>query len=171
MKNRLITLLLLLTTVGALTFAQNAKKEIPLKYGATNEGKRQDPAMRKFRDNRLGAFIHWGLYAIPGGEWNGKVYRGAAEWLKSWAKVPADEWLKLMDQWNPTKFDAKKWARMAKEMGAKYVKITTKHHEGFCLWPSEYSQYTVANTPYKKDLLGEMVKAYNDEGIDVHFYF
>lgn len=53
-----------------------------------------------------------------------KMYGGAAEWLKSWAKVPADEWLKLMDQWNPTKFDAKKWARMAKEMGAKYVKIT-----------------------------------------------
>ena len=50
--------------------------------------------MQKFRDNRLGAFIHWGLYAIPGGEWNGKMYGGAAEWLKSWAKVPADEWLK-----------------------------------------------------------------------------
>ena len=109
MKSRLITLLLLLITVSSVTSAQEAKKEIPLKYGATNEGKRQDPAMQKFRDNRLGAFIHWGLYAIPGGEWNGKVYGGAAEWLKSWAKVPADEWLKLMDQWNPTKFDAKKW--------------------------------------------------------------
>lgn len=171
MKSRLITLLLLLITVSSVTFAQEAKKEIPLKYGATNEGKRQDPAMQKFRDNRLGAFIHWGLYAIPGGEWNGKVYGGAAEWLKSWAKVPADEWLKLMDQWNPTKFDAKKWAKMAKEMGTKYVKITTKHHEGFCLWPSKYTKYTVANTPYKRDILGELVKAYNDEGIDVHFYF
>lgn len=53
----------------------------------------------------------------------------------------------------------------------RYVKITTKHHEGFCLWPSKYSKYTVANTPYKKDILGELVKAYNDEGIDVHFYF
>ena len=61
MKSRLITLLLLLITVSSVTFAQEAKKEIPLKYGATNEGKRQDPAMQKFRDNRLGAFIHWGL--------------------------------------------------------------------------------------------------------------
>ncbi len=60
---------------------------------------------------------------------------------------------------------------MAKQMGVKYVKITTKHHEGFCLWPSKYTKYTVANTPYKKDILGELVKAYNDEGIDVHFYF
>lgn len=148
-----------------------AAMEMPLKYGADRLGKRQDADMQRFRDNRLGAFIHWGLYAIPGGEWNGKVYGGAAEWLKSWAKVPADEWLALMDQWNPTKFDAKAWARMAKQMGVKYVKITTKHHEGFCLWPSKYTKYTVANTPYKKDLLGEMVKAFNDEGIDVHFYF
>ena len=153
-------------------FSQNTSKQpIPLKYGATNVGKRQDDAMKKFRDNRLGAFIHWGLYAIPGGEWNGKVYTGAAEWLKSWAKVPSDEWMQLMKQWNPKNFDAKQWAKMAKEMGVKYVKITTKHHEGFCLWPSKYCKYTVAQTPYKKDILGEMVKAYNDEGIDVHFYF
>lgn len=148
-----------------------AELELPLKYGADRLGKRQDADMKRFRDHRLGAFIHWGLYAIPGGEWNGKVYTGAAEWLKSWAKVPADEWLGLMKQWNPTEFDAKAWARMAKRMGVKYVKITTKHHEGFCLWPSRYTQYTVEHTPYGKDILGELVKAYNDEGIDVHFYF
>lgn len=148
-----------------------AQLEKPLRYGADRLGKRQDTAMQKFRDNRLGQFIHWGLYAIPGGYWNGKEYKGAAEWLKSWAKVPSDEWLKLMDQWNPTKFNAKAWAKMAKDMGVKYVKITTKHHEGFCLWPSKYSNNTVAKTPYKKDILGEIVKAYNDEGIDVHFYF
>lgn len=169
MKYRLLLILLLLSAMSSV--AQEIKQELPLKYGATNVGKRQDEAMRKFRDNRLGAFIHWGLYAIPGGEWNGKVYPGAAEWLKSWAKVSSDEWMPLMKQWNPTNFDAKQWARMAKEMGARYVKITTKHHEGFCLWPSKYCKYTVAQTPYKKDILGELVKAYNDEGIDVHFYF
>lgn len=171
MKSKLTTLFVLLVAITSISFAQDVKHEIPLKYGATNEGKRQDPAMKKFRDNRLGAFIHWGLYAIPGGEWNGKVYGGAAEWLKSWAKVPSNEWMTLMDQWNPQKFNAKQWAKMAKEMGVKYVKITTKHHEGFCLWPSKYSQYTVAQTPNKRDVLGELVKAYNDENIDVHFYF
>lgn len=148
-----------------------ADREIPLLYGADRLGKRHDAAMKHFRDNRLGAFIHWGLYAIPGGEWKGKVYPGAAEWLKAWADVPSDEWLKLMEQWNPQKFDAKKWAKMAKQMGVKYVKITTKHHEGFCLWPSKYTKNTVAYTPYGKDILGELVKAYNEEGIDVHFYF
>lgn len=174
-KHLTATLLLSLLLVSPAIQAQKkllpAEQEIELKYGADRLGKRQDAAMQKFRDNRLGAFIHWGLYAIPGGEWNGKTYQGAAEWLKSWAKVPSNEWLQLMDQWNPQKFNAKKWAQMAKESGVKYVKITTKHHEGFCLWPSKYSQYTVANTPYKKDILGELVKAYNDAGIDVHFYF
>lgn len=177
MKHRIFTTLAASLLAAGAALAQTPPKALPadqeirLEYGADRLGKRTDKDMRKFRDNRLGAFIHWGLYAIPGGEWNGKMYGGAAEWLKAWAKVPADEWLALMDQWNPTKFDAKAWAKMAKKMGVKYVKITTKHHEGFCLWPSAYTEYTVANTPYKKDLLGEMVKAYNDEGIDVHFYF
>ena len=133
-----VTILFSLLTVGSFAQKQQqilpADQEIPLKYGANRLGKRSDAAMKKFRDNRLGAFIHWGLYAIPGGEWNGKMYNGAAEWLKSWAKVPADEWLRLMDQWNPEKFNAKVWAKMARKMGVKYVKITTKHHEGFCLW-------------------------------------
>ena len=124
MKNvLLLTVLISLLTVGAFAQKQQqllpADQEISLKYGADRLGKRHDDSMRKFRDNRLGAFIHWGLYAIPGGEWNGKVYNGAAEWLKSWAKVPADEWLKLMDQWNPEKFNAKAWAKMAKKMGVK----------------------------------------------------
>lgn len=170
-------ILLAITIIGLISYSQAqprplpAEQEIPLQYGADRLGKRQDAAMQQFRNHRLGAFIHWGLYAIPGGEWKGKMYPGAAEWLKSWANVPSDEWMQLMQQWNPTRFDAKAWARMARQMGVKYVKITTKHHEGFCLWPSQYTSYTVANTPYQKDLLGEMVKAYNAEGIDVHFYF
>lgn len=173
--NRIVKMLIITSLISATPIqAQNllpAEQEISLKYGADRLGKRQDDAMCKFRENRLGAFIHWGLYAIPGGEWNGKMYPGAAEWLKSWAKVPSSEWLKLMDKWNPEKFNAKQWAKMAKEMGVKYVKITTKHHEGFCLWPTKYTEYNVLNTPYKKDILGELVEAYNAEGIDVHFYF
>ena len=105
MKNKFLKIFFFLVLCATGIVAQNqpkllpAEQEIPLKYGADRLGKRQDAAMQKFRDNRLGAFIHWGLYAIPGGEWNGKIYSGAAEWLKAWAKVPADEWLKLMEQW------------------------------------------------------------------------
>lgn len=151
--------------------AQQPKKEIPLKYGATHLERRQDKDMQKFRENRLGAFVHWGLYAIPGGVWNGKTYSGAAEWLKAWAGVKSDDWMQLMKQWNPTAYDPVAWASMFKQMGVKYVKITTKHHEGFCLWPTKTTKYSVKHTPYKKDILGPLVKALNDAGIDVHFYF
>lgn len=171
MRKLYLSALALILALSGSVFAQKKQQDIPLQFGASYFGKRQDEAMQKFRDNRFGEFIHWGLYSIPGGEWNGKVYGGAAEWLKVWANVPREDWLLLMKQWNPKKFNAKVWAKMAKQMGAKYVKITTKHHEGFCLWPSKTTKYTVANTPYKKDILGELVKAYNDEGIDVHFYY
>lgn len=171
MRKLYLSALALTLALSGSVFAQKKQQDIPLQFGASYFGKRQDEAMQKFRDNRLGEFIHWGLYSIPGGEWNGKVYGGAAEWLKVWANVSREDWLVLMKQWDPKKFNAKAWAKMAKQMGAKYVKITTKHHEGFCLWPSKTTKYTVANTPYKKDILGELVKAYNDEGIDVHFYY
>lgn len=148
-----------------------ADLETPLKYGAERLGKRQDDDMRRFREHRLGQFIHWGLYSIPGGCWKGKRYTGAAEWLQQTAKVSTKDWMALMKKWNPAKFQPRQWALMAKNMGAKYVKITTKHHEGFCLWPSKYAKYTIEQTPYKKDILGELVQAYNEQGIDVHFYF
>lgn len=148
-----------------------AEQEILLKYGANRLGKRSDAEMQKFRDNRLGALLCWGLYAIPGGEWNGKIYRGAAEWLQQWAKIPTAEWKALANQWNPGKFNAQEWVDLMKTMGVKYVKITTKFHDGFCLWPSKYSDFTIANTPYQKDLLGELVNAFNEAGIDVHFYY
>lgn len=166
-----LPILALLLSAIPLSGQENTQRDIPLKYGATRLTPRQDAAMKRFRDHRVGAFIHWGLYAIPGGVWNGKTYAGAAEWLKVWAKVPNKEWLALMKQWNPVKFDARAWARQLKAAGFRYVKVTTKHHEGFCLWPSKTTRYTVAHTPYKKDILGELVDACNAEGLDVHFYF
>lgn len=171
MKHPLRLTACLLLAACFLPFVSHGEEKYELKYGAQRTEKRDDEAMRRFRDHRVGAFIHWGLYSMAGGEWKGKIYPGAAEWLKAWAKVPADEWLAQMDRWNPTGFDAREWARMMKAAGFRYVKITTKHHEGFCLWPSATTPYTVANTPCGRDLLGELVKAFNDEGLDVHFYF
>ncbi|MCK7557451.1 alpha-L-fucosidase [Chitinophaga sedimenti] len=163
----LIACLLLAQTV----FAQKNAAPIPLKYGAQYEGKRTDEAMQKWRSNRFGQFIHWGLYAIPGGVWNGKTYNYAAEFLKSSARIPTTTWDSLMYQFNPKGFNAKAWAKMAKGMGVKYMTITTKHHEGFCLFPSKFTEFNIANTPYKKDILKELVDAYNAEGIDVNFYY
>ncbi len=169
LRNKLGLSLIMMCIVIGSAMAQESPKEV--KYGQYNGLPRQDVAMKKWRANRFGQFIHWGLYAIPGGVWEGKTYKGAAEWLQRWAKVPNDEWDDLINQFSIEKYDAKEWARMAKDMGVKYVTFTTKHHDGFCLWPSQYSEFDIENTPYKKDLLGEFVKAYTKEGIDVILYY
>ncbi|GAA4302467.1 alpha-L-fucosidase [Aestuariibaculum suncheonense] len=170
MKKILLTCLIFIIGVtGQLHAQEESEKEV--KYGQITELPRQDDAMKKWRSNRFGQFIHWGLYAIPGGVWKGKTYEYAAEFLKSSAGISTATWDSLQYQFNPIKFNAMAWAKMAKAMGVKYATITTKHHEGFCLWPSEYTDFDIENTPYGKDLLGEFIEAYNAEGIDVSLYY
>lgn len=148
-----------------------AKKRIPLKYGALRTGKRTDAEMQRWREHGVGQFIHWGVYAIPGGQWKGKTSQYAAEWFRTSGLITYEEYDNLYKEFNPINFDAKQWAKQAKQMGAKYMIFTTKHHDGFCMWPSKYTDYTIANTPYKKDIVKEIVDAYTAEGIDVHLYF
>jgi len=150
-----------------------------IKYGPLSPANRTDEAMVAFRNYGLGQFIHWGLYAIPGNEWEGVSARGgaaASEWIRSWrgSSAPKD-WVNTYDnlykQFNPKDFDAKRWAKQAKDMGAKYVIFTTKHHDGFAMWPTKYSPYNISKTPYKKDIVKEVVDAYTAVGIDVYLYF
>ena len=165
--------LLIVFFVLGVGYGQSDEKRtnITLKYGAERIGKRTDQPMQDWRNYGLGQFIHWGVYAIPGGHWDGKYYAGAAEWIRSWKGMPNEAYDNLYKEFNPKKFNANAWAKQAKELGAKYVIITTKHHDGFCLWPSEYTDYTIANTPYKKDIIGALVEAYDKQGIDVYLYF
>ena len=128
--------------------AQTRRASIPLQHGAHRIGNRTDADMERWRQHGLGQFIHWGVYAIPGGFWEGKCYPGAAEWIRSWKEMPKDAYDSLYKQFNPTSFDAKAWAKQARQMGANYMIFTTKHHDGFCLWPSKYTDYTIL--PIKK---------------------
>ncbi|WP_285727145.1 alpha-L-fucosidase [Psychromicrobium xiongbiense] len=144
---------------------------IELQYGAQSAKPRQDEAMRRFRSHRLGQFIHWGLYALPGGLWEGRSYPFAAEFLSQTATVPEAEWAQLAGQFLAENFDAAQWAGQARTMGMRYATFTTKHHEGFCLWPSELTDFHVGNTPFGRDALGELVAAYQAEGIDVYLYY
>ena len=172
MKKLTVFIILLSSMLSFHGFAQSEKKErIPLKHGAHHIGKRTDAAMQRWREYGLGQFIHWGVYAIPGGQWNGKTSRGAAEWFRSSGLITNEEYDNLYKQFNPTDFDAARWAKQAKQMGAKYVIFTTKHHDGFCMWPSKYTDYTISNTPYKKDIVKQIVDAYTAEDIDVYLYF
>lgn len=147
-----------------------------LEYGPLHPGKRTDGDMQRFREYGLGQFIHWGVYAIAGGEWNGVKAPTASEWIRVWSGNTAPpDWQHTYDnlykQFDPENFDAKRWAVQARQMGARYMIITTKHHDGFCLWPSKFSDYTIAKTPYKKDVIKQLVDAYTAEGIDVYLYF
>lgn len=172
MKQTIFLSLFLCISLMLKGFAQTENKEIiPLKHGAHRTGNRTDAAMQHWREYGLGQFIHWGVYSIPGGEWNGKTSFYAAEWFRSSGLISQDEYDNLYKQFNPVHFDAKKWAKQAKEMGTRYMIFTTKHHDGFCMWPSKYTDYTIANTPYKKDIVKELVEAYIAEGINVYLYF
>jgi alpha-L-fucosidase len=167
----LLPILLLAIVLAPLAMYAQQKQEIPLQYGAHRKGKRMDAAMANWRGYGLGQFIHWGVYSGLGGKWKGQQYNGAAEWIRSWNEIPKAGYDALYKQFNPSSFNAAQWAGIAKQMGVKYVTFTTKHHDGFCLWPSKYTNYTIANAPYKKDIVKEVVNAYNAVGIDVYLYF
>ena len=113
-----------------------------------------------FTADRFGLFIHFGLYAEA----------ARHEWVKSYEKISNEEYQKYFDHFDPDLYDPKAWAKAAKNAGMKYFIITTKHHEGFCLWDSKYTDYKVTNTPYGKDLLTPMVEAFRAEGLKVGFY-
>lgn len=114
-----------------------------------------------FRRDRFGMFIHWGLYAIPA--------RG--EWIRSVERISNEDYQKYFDEFNPDDYDPKKWARAAKEAGMKYAVMTTKHHDGFCLFDSKLTDYKATNTKAGRDLTREYVEAFRAEGLKVGFYY
>ena len=128
----------------------------------------QDQRMAWWRDARFGMFVHWGLYAIPAGAWHGKTNYG--EWIRDSAQIPLAEYDRLQPQWNPTAFDADAWARLAKQAGMKYLVLTSKHHDGFCLYPSRFTDWDVANTPHGRDIVGELAAACRKHGIQFCTY-
>jgi alpha-L-fucosidase len=129
-----------------------------------------DQRMGWWRDAKFGMFIHWGLYAIPAGEWNGVKVPGLGEWIQSGGKIPEPDYAKLQHQFNPVKYDAKKWVALAKQAGVKYIVITSKHHDGFCLFDSKLTDYDVMGTPYGRDLLKPLADECHRQGIKICFY-
>src|SRR5215471_14301020 len=125
--------------------------------------KQHDVRMAWWREARFGMFIHWGLYSIPAGEWNGDTKH--AEWIRHTAKIPVEEYDKFLGQFNPTNFNATTWAKLAKAAGMKYLVITSKHHDGFCLWDSKFTDFDVMSTPFHRDILKELEAACRREGI------
>ncbi|MBC7188176.1 MAG: alpha-L-fucosidase [Calditrichaeota bacterium] len=154
---RLGALVLLFAMVGAM----NAQKlpETPAE---------RDARMHWWREARFGLFIHWGLYAIPAGEWQGNTEHG--EWILHTAQIPLEQYEQFLHQFNPVKFDADQWVRLAKEAGMRYIVITSKHHDGFCLFDSKHTDYDVMSTPFKRDIMRELAEACAKHGLKICWY-
>jgi alpha-L-fucosidase len=127
-----------------------------------------DARMQWWREARFGLFIHWGLYAVPAGEWGGKT--GYGEWIRNNAQIPLPTYDKFAARFNPVKFDAAAWVKMAKDAGMKYIVITSKHHDGFAIFDSQVSDFDVMATPFRRDILKELAAACRREGIKLCFY-
>jgi alpha-L-fucosidase len=133
---------------------------------------KNDPRLDWWREAKFGLFIHWGLYAIPAGTWKGKQVPGIGEWIMYRAQIPVEEYEKLAEEFNPVKFDAHEWVSLAKRAGQKYLTITSKHHDGFCLFKSEVTDYNIVDgTPYGRDVLKELAEECQKQGIKMCFYY
>src|SRR5246127_2563643 len=158
MKTTHLCLLAGFVAVNLGNFCSNAVAQAPAV--AADSAEARDARLAWFKEAKYGLFIHWGLYAIPAGEWKGKRVPGLGEWIMNRGQIPVAEYEKLAAQWNPQKFNADEWVRFAREAGFKYIVITSKHHDGFAMFNSKASSYNVvAATPFKRDILRELATA------------
>jgi alpha-L-fucosidase len=134
--------------------------------------KQRDERMRWWREARFGMFIHWGIYAVPAGEYKGRRSKNIGEWIMEWANIPRAEYEKFATQFNPVRFDAAEWVRAARDAGMKYIVITSKHHDGFAMYDSRVSDYdTVDATPYRKDPIKALAAEAKRQGLKFCFYY
>lgn len=127
--------------------------------------------MQWFGEAEFGMFIHFGLYSHLEGHWNGEQILGYAEWIQAYANIDKETYAQLLSRFNPTEFDADLIVKTAKEAGMKYLVVTAKHHEGFALYDSKFSDFDIASTPYKKDVIAQLKNACDEYGIRFGIYY
>ncbi|MBI3919870.1 MAG: alpha-L-fucosidase, partial [Armatimonadetes bacterium] len=114
-----------------------------------------------FSEAKFGMFIHWGVYAL--------LEKG--EWIRTVDQIPQDEYAKLPPNFNPVKFSPDEWADLAKRAGMKYMVVTTKHHDGFCMFDAHNTDWKVTKTPYGKDVIAQLTKAFEKQDVRVGYYY
>ena len=154
MKTKTFTIVILM--VCLLIISQLSPAQLPKETEA-----QKTQRMKWWTDARFGMFIHWGLYALP----------ARHEWVKNKERMTNDQYQKYFEIFNPDLYNPKEWASKAKEAGMKYVVLTAKHHEGFCLFDSKYTDYKSTNTPFGRDIIKDYVEAFRAEGLKVGFYY
>jgi alpha-L-fucosidase len=155
----------------ALPVARVPAQGTPRDYTQESVAER-DARMAWWRDAQFGMFIHWGLYAVPAGTYKGERVTGIGEWIMSRGKIPIAEYETYTRQFNPVKFDADEWARIAKDAGMKYIIITSKHHDGFAIFDSKVSSYDIMDaTPYQRDAIKALSEAAHRQGLKFGVYY
>lgn len=138
----------------------------------TETPEQKSQRMQWFRGARFGMFIHWGLYAIPAGRWQGKEIPGIGEWIMNTGSIPVAQYQALAPQFNPTQFSATGIVALAKSAGMKYIVITSKHHDGFAMFDSKANPFNIAQaTPFRRDPLKELADECRRQGIKLGFYY
>ncbi len=147
--NRFITAAFLSTALltGISAHAQAQKTAVKELKPLAETQAQHDARMNWFREARFGLFVHWGVYAVPAGEYNGNTNYG--EWFLQETKMPVSQYEKYAVGFNPTQFDAKAWVKLAKDAGMKYIVITSKHHDGFDMFRSQTGDWGLKRTPFQ----------------------
>ena len=176
LKVLLLSLLLVISSLSVISQQMGEDEKKSMQKGAVKTDLKNDVAgvrgpgsnlspekMQWWEDQKFGMFIHWGLYAIP----------ATGEWTMFNQKIPADEYAKLVDQFNPRHFSADAWVKAAKEAGMKYMVLTARHHEGFALWnsPSSYNHFNSWETAAHRDFVKEYTAACRKAGLHVGIYY
>lgn len=160
-----------LIALALMSTSMTAQTSSPDPYANETQAQR-DKRMKWFREARFGMFIHWGVYSVPAGTYNGKKVGGIGEWIMHNAHIPMSEYQAYAKDFNPTKYDADAWVKLAKEAGMKYIVITSKHHDGFAMFDSKTSDWNITKaTPFHRDPLKELAAACKKYGVRLGFYY
>jgi alpha-L-fucosidase len=175
---RLAPLILALFTLSSsFTFAATSDEKSAVGSASpdpyANETPTQrDARMKWWREARFGMFIHWGVYSVPAGTYDGKQISGIGEWIMNRGKIPMAEYQAYAKEFNPVKFNADEWVKTAKDAGMKYIVITSKHHDGFAMFDSKASDWNIVQaSPFGRDPLKELAAACTKYGLKLGFYY
>jgi alpha-L-fucosidase len=158
-----------LAVIAALVSTAHALESDPY---ANETPEQRDARMGWWREAKFGMFIHWGVYAVPAGTYDGKQIGGIGEWIMLRGKIPVTPYRAFANDFNPVKYDPAVWVTLAKEAGMRYMVITAKHHDGFALFPSEASNWDVADaTPWKRDLIAPLAGVARAQGLKFGLYY
>ncbi|HEY9534335.1 MAG TPA: alpha-L-fucosidase [Mucilaginibacter sp.] len=161
----------LMLTTGLANAVAGPGKPLP-KKNSTKHAVIETNRMAWWSKARFGMFIHWGVYSVPAGVYEGKKIPGLGEWIMHDAKIPVDTYQAYAKDFNPTKYDPEKWVQTAKAAGVKYIVITTKHHDGFAMFDSKASNWNIVKrTPYGKDVIKMLADACRKYGMKLGFYY